>query len=520
MSKLGHLYSAGLKPVYKEVPSDDEAWHTIPGTFFWKPAKDGFQFKFNHEFDCDKSQTVYFAFTFPFGYEEWIDKVNSVEKLCEENDQIYFHREWLIHSLEKRPMELLTITDVSGMIEEEEPFIKHCFPLHKKEGKARPKIFEKPTVFLSARVHPGETPASHVLNGILDLLTDKESQVGKALLKQFVFKIVPLLNPDGVARWYYRLDTKSQNLNRYYTDPKIEAQPTIFAVKKAIEQQNELGKLKVYIDLHAHASKRGWFMFGNHLYGQEQVENLLLPKLISLNSINFDFQAWGFNEGMMNWVDKRDGLSREGSGRVGIWKATGIVHWYTLECHYASGVRIKKLAPRIDADGTLLPETDVTNINSDIYENGEPPEFNIEIFEDVGRAVWAGLLDLIEANPQPRLTKSEYKNLAGVRKAVEKYVDDTWGLDEQPESKTEKRVWQSLPRVAMMGPKNKAKSYEEKVKEEKEQKQKERQRLDRIRQSYLQELKERREKEMNKDIEGFSQISRWEIGKYESITLL
>jgi hypothetical protein len=48
-----------------------------------------------------------------------------------------------------------------------------------------------------------------------------------------------MLNPDGVYRGYYRLDTFGQNLNRYYIDPTPNKQPTIWAVKKAIVQQHE-----------------------------------------------------------------------------------------------------------------------------------------------------------------------------------------------------------------------------------------------------------------------------------------
>lgn len=166
-------------------------------------------------------------------------------------------------------------------------------------------------------------------------------------------------------------------MNRYYVAPTLGVQPTIFGAKAAVEQQKELGKLEIYIDFHAHAGKRGWFIFGNHLYGENQVNNILLPKLISLNSINFDFEEWGFSEGMMNWVDRRDGLSREGSGRVGIWKATNINNCYTLECHYVTGVRTKKLNPKIDKEsGEIIPEEDVTNIDSEMYQSHDLPVFN------------------------------------------------------------------------------------------------------------------------------------------------
>jgi hypothetical protein len=36
-------------------------------------------------------------------------------------------------------------------------------------------MFDKPTVFISSRVHPGETPASFVLRGILNFILDEEN---------------------------------------------------------------------------------------------------------------------------------------------------------------------------------------------------------------------------------------------------------------------------------------------------------------------------------------------------------
>jgi hypothetical protein len=45
------------------------------------------------------------------------------------------------------------------------------------------------------------------------------------------------------------------------------------------------GKLAVYLDFHAHASKRGCFIYGNVLDTfEDQVQNQLYCKLIAMNT--------------------------------------------------------------------------------------------------------------------------------------------------------------------------------------------------------------------------------------------
>ena len=56
----------------------------------------------------------------------------------------------------------------------------------------------KPALFFSGRVHPGETPASWMMKGILEFLTG-ESPQAQLLRQLFVIYIVPILNPDGVV---------------------------------------------------------------------------------------------------------------------------------------------------------------------------------------------------------------------------------------------------------------------------------------------------------------------------------
>lgn len=45
----------------------------------------------------------------------------------------------------------------------------------------------------------------------------------------------------------------------------------------------------------------------------------------------------------MVFADKSDGLSKEGAGRVAMYKATNLVHVYTLECNYNTGKTTNKL---------------------------------------------------------------------------------------------------------------------------------------------------------------------------------
>ena len=79
--------------------------------------------------------------------------------------------------------------------------------------------FKKPVVLISARVHPGETPASYTMKGVINFLTSKTDLRAHLLRKMFVFMIVPMINVDGVYHGHFRMDIQGKNLNRYYANP-------------------------------------------------------------------------------------------------------------------------------------------------------------------------------------------------------------------------------------------------------------------------------------------------------------
>jgi hypothetical protein len=140
---------------------------------------------------------------------------------------------------------------------------------------------------------------------------------------------------------------------------------------------------------------------------------------MSLNSLNFDFQECSFSEKMMNVKDGGSGLSREGSGRVGIYKATGLINCYTLECHYQTGKRINVLTPKLNIKtSSTEPESPATDRNSAHYRGLPLPNYTVDLFEDVGITVCIALLEWNNINPVSRMNTSHYKNAESVRKEL------------------------------------------------------------------------------------------------------
>lgn len=64
-------------------------------------------------FSNPPSETVYFAFSYPWSYEDSQGKIDDIESkfaLAPPEKNLYFHRETIYHSIEGRKMEMMTIS--------------------------------------------------------------------------------------------------------------------------------------------------------------------------------------------------------------------------------------------------------------------------------------------------------------------------------------------------------------------------------------------------------------------------
>jgi murein tripeptide amidase MpaA len=68
-------------------------------------------------------------------------------------------------------------------------------------------------IVITSRIHPGESNASYIVEGILLFLVS-DDEVAKYLRNNFVFKIIPMLNHDGVLIGNYRTSLSGVDLNR------------------------------------------------------------------------------------------------------------------------------------------------------------------------------------------------------------------------------------------------------------------------------------------------------------------
>lgn len=133
---------------------------------------------------------------------------------------------------------------------------------------------------MNARMHPGETHASWLLQGIIRFLISPHSKA-RELRNRAIFKIIPILNVDGVISGNYRASFAGADINRMFGENASQKLNPEAYMLKQIARESE--RLSFYFDLHGHSSKKSIFTYGPHfpLHSEHYLKIRVLPKLIS-----------------------------------------------------------------------------------------------------------------------------------------------------------------------------------------------------------------------------------------------
>ncbi|NXU58354.1 CBPC3 carboxypeptidase, partial [Turnix velox] len=251
-------------------------------------------FQFPHDLD-----TCYFAHCYPYTYSSLQEYLVAI---CKDPIKSTFCKiHILCHSLAGNIVYLLTITNPPRSGED----------------------IKKKAVILTARVHPGETNSSWIMKGFLDYILG-DSGTAQLLRDNFVFKVVPMLNPDGVIVGNHRCSLTGQDLNRKYRSNGKKCYPSIWYTRNMIKRVMEERDVFLYCDIHGHNKKQNVFMYGCERKQQTKAPYMhprVFPLLLSKNCPDkFSFRDCRFK------VRK----SKQGTGRVVMWKM-GINNSYTLE---------------------------------------------------------------------------------------------------------------------------------------------------------------------------------------------
>ncbi|CAH8529968.1 unnamed protein product [Heterobilharzia americana] len=271
--------------------------------------------KFNFPYPND---AVYFAACYPYTYtqlQEYLSQlaVNSTTKrICEQTI--------LCYTLANNPVPLLTITEPC---KDEQQFDQKSESTDHSQS-TKDQSSKKRCVVITARVHPGETQGSWMMKGLMDFLISEDPDA-QILRSNFVFKLVPMLNPDGVIVGNYRCSLSGCDLNRKYTSDLKRFFPTIWHTKQMIIDVMKQYEVVVYCDLHGHSRKQQVFIYGcKNQTPENRFCSRIFPAMLGKNIPElFNFDKCKFS------VQKE----KEGTGRIVMWRE-GIMNSYTLEATF------------------------------------------------------------------------------------------------------------------------------------------------------------------------------------------
>jgi murein tripeptide amidase MpaA len=197
---------------------DGAVWERFTDCSFRKEAR---TFRIRHVFSRD---IVWIAYIPPYT----LSKLESL--LSELRPHPGVRIETIGKSVEGRPLYLVSVAE-PGSSEE-----------------------DRPVTWIVARQHAFEAGGSWAVEGLLRFLTGPDPEA-QSIRKQVLFKVCPMVNPDGVVVGGTRFNARGIDLNRHWhtTDPlsqDVKSAPEIALLKRAILAWRANHRLDLWINIH------------------------------------------------------------------------------------------------------------------------------------------------------------------------------------------------------------------------------------------------------------------------------
>lgn len=170
----------------------------------------------------------------------------------------------------------------------------------------------KHKIWITARQHPGETMAEWFMEGLIHKLVDEEDGLGRTLLKNCVFYLVPNMNPDGAYLGNLRVNSAGANLNREWLTPTLEKSPEVYYVR---EKMISTG-VDVFLDVHGDEAIPYLFTAGCELNPTFSAKQQKIAKLFTQVFLQVcpEYQTkYGYEKGHFKEEDKTMGTSWVGN---------------------------------------------------------------------------------------------------------------------------------------------------------------------------------------------------------------
>ncbi|XP_041966586.1 cytosolic carboxypeptidase 4 isoform X2 [Alosa sapidissima] len=275
-----------------------------------------FTVTFQHEEDV-----CYLAYHYPYTYSALQAHLQMLQQSVDPR-KVFFRQQNLCNTLAGNACPLVTITACPSS----------------RTWKSLHQLRNRPCVVLTARVHPGESNASWVMKGSLEFLCSSDP-VAQSLREAFIFKIIPMLNPDGVINGTHRCSLIGEDLNRQWKKPDPVLSPTIYHTKGFLYYLNSIGRTPlVFCDYHGHSRKKNVFLYGCSMketlwQSGSSVDTATLKEDPGYRTIpkTLDRIAPAFSFNSCNYLVEK---SRASTARVVVWREIGVLRSYTMESTY------------------------------------------------------------------------------------------------------------------------------------------------------------------------------------------